>query len=390
MATEGEDRDISDGYRRKSFEEHFRPVKNESNYSDLIQKDKPDPVHEKREEKPKKGKNIVELLTGDDDIGEFARKLNLDPEMAEKMLIPLLSLLDKYGVGETISASPKMESATNAFEIIRDVAPVVKGAAEFISGRKAELEATDLAFLEQIKEAQGVADAALFDDDDEELFSVGESIEVDDTPAPAPAPVPQIDFTGFREKDWGDFFLEASGAEKSDDYYLNNELTDSLTQQLDAVNSWAAQESVELREEQKKKEEGIGLSLDLGADLNLTDTFAEGMATDFAIIDVASLAAESGLSVNDVLEGDSQRKINNETEEEYNNEPIDLTEFAKPEEKVDYTQFDIPQDAEDYDPLHIPDYDLPGFDIYDIQEVVAQTEKEEDIEADKENGESEG
>jgi hypothetical protein len=389
MATEGEDRDISDGYRRKSFEEHFRPVKNESNYSDLIQKDKPDPVHEKREEKPKKGKNIVELLTGDDDIGEFARKLNLDPEMAEKMLIPLLSLLDKYGVGESISASPKMESATNAFEIIRDVAPVVKGAADFISGRKAELEATDLAFLEQIKEAQGVADAALFDDDDEELFSVGESIEVDDTPAPAPAP--QIDFTGFREKDWGDFFLEASGADKNEDYYLNNELTDSLTQQLDAVNSWAAQESVELREEQKKKEEGFGLSLDLGADLNLADTFAEGMVTDFAIIDVASLAAESGLSVNDVMEGDSQRKINNETEEEYNTEPIDLTEFAEPEKEVDYTQFDIPKDAEDYDPLHISDYDLPGFDIYDIQEVIAETKKEEeDTDANEENGEVEG
>lgn len=392
MATDYEDKDISDGYRRKSFEEHFRPVKNDSNYSDLIQKDKPAPVYEKREEKPKKGKNIVELLTGDDDIAEFARKLNLDPEMAEKMLVPLLSLLDKYGVGETLTASPKMESATNAFEIIRDVAPVVKGAAEFISGRKAELEATDLAFLEQIKEAQGVADAALFDDDDEELFSVGESIEIDTTPAPAPAPVPQIDFTGFREKDWGDFFLEASGAEKSDDYYLNNELTDSLTQQLDAVNSWAAQESVELREEMKKKEEGeLGQSIELGADLNLADTFAEGMVTDFAIIDVASLAAESGLSVNDVMEGDSQRKINNETEEEYNTEPIDLTQFSTPEEEVDYTQFDIPENAEDYDPLHIPDYDLPGFDIYDIQQVVTETEKEdEDIGADEENGESEG
>jgi hypothetical protein len=388
MATD-EDRDISDGYRGTSFEEHFRPVKNESNYSDLIQKDTPDPVHEKRESKPKKGKNIVELLTGDDDIGEFARKLNLDPEMAEKMLIPLLSLLDKYGVGESLSVSPKIESATNAFEIIRDVAPVVKGAAEFISGRKAELEATDLAFLEQIKEAQGVADAALFDDDDEELFSVGESIEVDDTPPPAPAP--QMDFTGFGEKDWGDFFVEASGAEKSKEYYLDNELTDSLTQQLNAVNSWAAKESVEVREQLKKKEEGYDLSFDLGADLNLTDTFAEGIVTDFAIIDVASLASESGLSLNDVLEGDSQRKINNETEEEYNTEPIDLTEFTKPEEKLDYTQFDIPEDVEDYDPLHIPDYDLPGFDIYDIQEVVAVTAKEDkDIEANEENGDSEG
>jgi hypothetical protein len=385
MAIEDDDMDISDGFRRKSFEEHFRPVKNESKYSDLIQKETPDPVYEKRAEKPKKGKNIVELLTGDDDIGEFARKLNLDPEMAEKMLIPLLSLLDKYGVGESISASPKMESATNAFEIIRDVAPVVKGAAEFISGRKAELEATDLAFLEQIKESQGVADAALFDDDDEEeLFSVGESIE-DEEDTRAPEPAPQMDFTGFGEKDWGDFFIEASGAEKSEDYYLNNELTDSLTQQLDAVNSWAAKESVEVREQLRKKEEGYELSLDLGGDLNLADTFAEGMVTDFAIIDVASLAAESGLSVNDVLEGDSQRKINNQTEEEYNTEPIDLTEFAEPEEQVDYTQFDVPEDVEDYDPLHISDYDLPGFDIYDIQEVVAEKEKEED-----DKGEMEG
>jgi len=378
MAIEDEHRDISDGYRRKSFEEHFRPVKDESNYSDLIQKDKSDPVYEKRDEKPKKGKNIVELLTGDDDIAEFARKLNLDPEMAEKMLIPLLSLLDKYGVGETLSASPRMESATTAFEIIRDVAPVVKGAAEFISGRKAELEATDLAFLEQIKESQGVADASLFDDDDEEeLFSVGEIIEVEDTPAPKPAP--QIDFTRFGEKDWGNFFMEASGANKSEDYYLNNELTDSLTRQLDAVNSWAAEQSIELREEFRKKTEGVAeLSLDLGADLHITDTFAEGMVTEFSIIDVASLAAESGLSINDVMEGDSQRKINNETEEEYNTEPIDLTEFAKPEEEVDYTQFDVPEDAEDYDPLHISDYDLPGFDIYEIQEVVAEIEKKEE------------
>ena len=112
-------------------------------------------------EKPKKGKNIVELITGGEDIGDFARQLNLDPEMAEKMLVPLLSLLDKYGVGETVTASPRMEQATNAFEVIRDVAPVIKGAAEFISGRRAELESTDLEFLERIKESQGVADASL-------------------------------------------------------------------------------------------------------------------------------------------------------------------------------------------------------------------------------------
>ena len=44
----------------------------------------------------------MELLTGGQEIGDFAPQLNLafDPEMAEKMLVPLLSLLDKYGVAK--------------------------------------------------------------------------------------------------------------------------------------------------------------------------------------------------------------------------------------------------------------------------------------------------
>ena len=66
----------ADGYRQRSFEDHFRPD-SRSDYSDLIQKERIVPNEEK--EKPKKGKNIVELLTGGEDIGEFARKLNLDP-----------------------------------------------------------------------------------------------------------------------------------------------------------------------------------------------------------------------------------------------------------------------------------------------------------------------
>jgi len=176
--------------RPSSFEDHFRPVSNQNDYSDLIQREKPEVKEEKKAEKPKKGKNIVELLTGGEDIGEFARQLNLDPEMAEKMLVPLLSLLDKYGVGETVTASPRMEQATNAFEVIRDVAPVIKGAAEFISGRRAELESTNLEFLEKIKSSQGVAYSSLFDDEDD-LFMVGESIDevlVEEAPVGAPEP----------------------------------------------------------------------------------------------------------------------------------------------------------------------------------------------------------
>ena len=40
----------------------------------------------------KKGKSLVELLVGDSDLATLAQKFNLDPEMSDKIFIPLLSL----------------------------------------------------------------------------------------------------------------------------------------------------------------------------------------------------------------------------------------------------------------------------------------------------------
>ena len=372
--------DYDGEYRSRSFEDHFRPDAR-SDYSDLIQKERIIPKEEKKEKK--KGKNIVELITGGEDIGEFARKLNLDPEMAEKMLVPLLSLLDKYGVGETLTDSPKVESATNAFEVIRDVAPVIKGAAEFISGRRAELESTDLAFLEQIKEAQGVADASLFDDEDE-LFTIGESVieepvEIPSEPQPAP-----LDLNSFNSKDWGNFFATEGSMQPPQKEYdiVNNDLTHALDAQQNAVEQWAKQEGVAVRQ-QVNKSKGLG-NLDMnvrtdyqnmelgGGDAGIAHTFTEvaGMNENaFAIVDVTDLAASQGLSMNEIMEGDSQRKINREAQEEWVTEPIDVLEFIPEDTPIDYEELEVPEAAEEYDPLHIQDFDLPSFDLYDIEEV---------------------
>jgi len=374
--------DYDGEYRSRSFEDHFRPDAR-SDYSDLIQKERIIPKEEKKEEK-KKGKNIVELLTGGEDIGEFARKLNLDPEMAEKMLVPLLSLLDKYGVGETLTASPKVESATNAFEVIRDVAPVIKGAAEFISGRRAELESTDLAFLEQIREAQGVADASLFDDDEDELFTIGESvieepIEIPSEPQPAP-----LDLNSFNSKDWGNFFATEGSMQPPKKEYdiVNNDLTHALDAQQNAVEQWAKQEGVAVRQ-QVNQSKGLG-NLDMnvrtdyqnmeigGGDAGIAHTFTEvaGMNENaFAIVDVSELASHQGLSMNEIMEGDSQRKINREAQEEWVTEPIDVSEFIPEDTPIDYEELEVPEAAEEYDPLHIQDFELPSFDLYDIEEV---------------------
>ena len=376
------DDDKQDGYGSRTFEDHFRPDAR-SDYSDLIQKEKPVVKEEKKDENAKKGKNIVELLAGGKEIGDFARSMNLDPEMAEKMLVPILSLLDKYGVGENLTASPRVESASNAFEIIRDVAPVVKGAAEFISGRRAELESTDLAFLEQIKEAQGVADASLFDDDEDDLFMVGETIvEEEIVEAPTePQPEP-LDLNSFDSKDWGNFFATEGAMVPQEQKYdiVNNDLTAALDAQHNAVEAWAKKEGVVVREKVNNGRMG-GANLDLNVrtdyqnmelgnpNAGIPTTFAEvkGMNTDaFAIVDVSDLAEHQGLSMNEIMEADSQRKINNEVQEEWISEPIDVSEFIPADEPIVYEDVEVPQSLEDYDPLKIQDFDLPDFDLYEV------------------------
>jgi len=329
--------------------------------SNLIEADSPS------EPTQTKGKSLVELLVGDSDLNTLAQKFNLDPEMSEKIFIPLLSLLDKYGVGESFTASPQLESATNTFEIIRDVAPIVKGAAEFISGRRAELESDDLAFLQAIQESQN--DTSLFDD--EELFSIGESVE--ETTTPQEPAQPQVNFDSFSNKDWGDFWATSTGADE-EPTYINNDLTRSMQNQQDALSNWAKQESVELRKKQEREQTGGFVALgdsdnffDLGADLatGLANTFAENNQTEFGIIDVSQLAKEAGLSMNDVADGDSQRKINNEAtadvvEQDFT---VNIDEFETDSTPIDYTSFDVPDDAENYDPLHISGYELPDMEI---------------------------
>ena len=322
----------------------------------------------KKEEPKKKGKSFVEMLTGDEDIGNFARQLNLDPELSEKLLVPLLSLLDKYNIGENVTANPRIESAVSTFEVIRDVAPVIKGAAEFVSGKKAELEADDMAYLEAIRQSQSVTDASLFED--EELFMMSEEEEeVYEAPAPVPqAPAPA--FNTFGANDWSSFFSEATGQVTKDP--LDNSLTRELEGINNAVNAWANQQTGGInvaKQDQINYENALSIPSLEDMTTGMPNTIAEMIDTQFAIVDVGQLAQESGLSVNDVMEGDSQRKINNESQEDFNDEPFDLTEL-QPKEKdfeVDYSI--VPEDAEEYDPFTVAGFDIPAFSATDIEEV---------------------
>lgn len=148
-----------------------------SEFDDTIRTDKepePEPVSgQPKSSQPKlESKSLVEMLTGDGDINELGKQLNLDNDMTEKVLLPLVNFLDKYGVGESLSTNQTVNKGMGLFGFVSDVAPILRSATEYFQGKKTELSNEDEAFLERIKEAQNFDSMALF---------VGEEVEDEDS-----------------------------------------------------------------------------------------------------------------------------------------------------------------------------------------------------------------
>ena len=125
---------------------------------------------------PPSSTSILELIEG---LNIDGISNNMNPEIKEKVLIPLAGLLDKYGIADSIGESNTAQAGMGLFSLLGDVAPVIKGLAEYISGQRNNLKAEDKEFLERLKNNE-------MDGDFSDLF-VSES--KDETPPPAPAPV---------------------------------------------------------------------------------------------------------------------------------------------------------------------------------------------------------
>ncbi len=110
--------------------------------------------------------NIMDIINDAD--GPFADIVgNLNPDMKSKVLLPLANLLDKYGFSDSIGQSPTANNAIGLVSVLTDVAPVITGLADFVSGQINALAAEDKAFLKEIMEAQESAD---FSDEIEEAM----------------------------------------------------------------------------------------------------------------------------------------------------------------------------------------------------------------------------
>ncbi len=118
--------------------------------------------------------NIIDLLSGGKSIDELADSLNLNPELTQKVLVPLANMAQKYNVGKSVAQSKTGQTAGDLITVLGDVAPVIQGLTDYLAGQRKKLEDEDRAYLDAIKSAQSSGDFSdLFADD---MMSFGEEV----------------------------------------------------------------------------------------------------------------------------------------------------------------------------------------------------------------------
>jgi len=118
--------------------------------------------------------NIIDLLSGGKSVDELATSLNLNPDLTQKVLVPLANMAQKYNVGKSVAQSKTGQTAGDLITVLGDVAPVIQGLTEYLAGQRKKLEDEDRAYLDAIKSAQSSGDFSdLFADD---MISFGEEV----------------------------------------------------------------------------------------------------------------------------------------------------------------------------------------------------------------------
>ncbi|HCX21318.1 MAG TPA: hypothetical protein DHN29_05345 [Cytophagales bacterium] len=300
--------------------------------------------------KSKEGSSLASSL-GADDVASLTRKFDLDPELGEQVLVPLINFLDKYGVGDAVNDSPTMSGIMSLAEFWNDIAPVVKNAADYFGGRQQSLSDDDREFLERIRQAQEEsADMSLFQDNGSNV-SIGESVE--ETP-PEPIEIVADPFTTDRPVDW--FEMLGEPKQSGNHYETSSTIVDIIPQS-----------------------EGFGPT------------------------GIAQLAAEAGLSVEEVMSKDGQNKINRSDNSKIGIDYLDpnfgdkidmgadkisasIEQEKNKYERTSQAKFvdlPVPDSATNYDPLTVTGLELPALQGDGLESVAEMAAKvgmtEEDL-----------
>jgi len=148
-----------------NFEDVLEPIKSDEIEGHLSEDTPPPPNFDPI--------SFIDLLESESGLGEISNKLN--PEMKSQVLIPLANLLDKYGFSEKIGSNPTAQSAVNIVGLLNDIAPVIKGLSDYVSGQRNALSAEDQTFLDEIAKAQSSGEFSDLFSGESDLIEIGES-----------------------------------------------------------------------------------------------------------------------------------------------------------------------------------------------------------------------
>ena len=97
---------------------------------------------------PPSSKPPIESLLGDVDVSQFAKRLGLNDDLTQQVLVPLLAILDKHGGKVIDPESPTTQTLVSLSTMANEFGPLIQGAYQYFSGVKTQLDAADAALLE--------------------------------------------------------------------------------------------------------------------------------------------------------------------------------------------------------------------------------------------------
>jgi len=136
---------------------------------------------------PSAPKPPIESLLGDVDVSQFAKRLGLNDDLTQQVLVPLLAILDKHGGRVIDPESPTTQTLVSLSTMANEFGPLIQGAYQYFSGVKTQLDAADAALLEANAAALSASELnTLFGSEDDVGTTMQEEEEVAKTPEGRP------------------------------------------------------------------------------------------------------------------------------------------------------------------------------------------------------------
>ncbi len=301
------------------------------------------------------GKSLTELLVGEEDAHQFAERFGLDEEMTTKVLVPLLNFLDKYEIGQGITDNPTAQGVMDLSTVVADVAPVVKNAAEYFSGRSATLSEDDAAFLAKIRESQGDGMDMFFNEDEDDM-EIGEvAQESAEATGPTYTGIVPLDADPFQEGlDWASI-LDAPEFRPKGQAYTYTDLMPPPDLMIKGLEDLAKEAGLDPK---KVKSSDTQHKINSGSQVTSEQVaLAEGDASGISL-DLSSIKEEMA------AEKAKQKR----------------TSKIRFDEDNDVM---VPENIESYDPLSVPGFTLPPTpqgNLETLEEMQTRMEEDEDEE----------